>query len=134
MELNRGVSTLFIVVAIVLVFVEGKIAIRSPIDAQFYGVLRLLRGPFLCRSHRNDRSRAYKQRELLYRRSGINRARAFHGSSGPKVVPFRLWQVSAPGIGARFSDGIHEEGWAEHELVSDARGSWNAFRALAAAD
>ena len=123
MELNRGVSALFIVVAVVLVLVEGKIAIRSAIDAQFYGVLRLLRGPFLCRSHRNDRSRAYKQRELLYRRSGINRARAFYRSSGPKVVPFRLWQVNTSGIGARFSNGIHEEGWAEHELVSDARGA-----------
>src|SRR5438477_227176 len=51
------------------------------------------------------------------------RSASIPGSSGPKVVPFRLWQVSAPGIRARFSDGIHEEGWAEHELVSDCRGA-----------
>ena len=54
MERNRGVSALFVVVAIVLVLIWGEIAVRSAIDAQFHGIFRLLRGPVFLRPHRND--------------------------------------------------------------------------------
>src|SRR5207302_11007595 len=61
---NRGVHSLFIVVAVVPVFVEREISIRAAIDAQLDGVFGFLRGSLLFRPHRTTRTRVRKHHKL----------------------------------------------------------------------
>src|SRR5207248_1412277 len=51
---DRGVHSLLVVIAVVFVFIEREVSIRSAIDAQLDGIFRLFAGPFLVRPHRHD--------------------------------------------------------------------------------
>src|SRR5271166_1283556 len=88
-------DALLVVVAVVLVFIEREGAIGSAIDAKFDGIGGLFGRVLQLRTHRDDRARAYTQRNAIERRSGIDRPSPRMLLSGPEVVPSRVRQIHA---------------------------------------
>src|SRR5271169_1603011 len=105
---NGGVDPILVVVAIVLVFVEGKRAIGSAIDPQLHRVGRLLGRVLQVRSHGNNRSGANIKWNLVQWSGCFDHCPAGLFLTGPEVVPGPLRQVRAARLRARFGDWAHQ--------------------------
>ena len=79
MERDRRIGAFFVVVAVVLVFVEREVGVRAPINSELDRVGGLLCGPFLIRPQRQNRSGADVERQALqwsFSRRGCARPRS----------------------------------------------------------
>src|SRR5947207_3224208 len=106
MQRDGRVGALFIVVIVVLVFIEGKVSICARVDSQLHGICRLLGRPFFIRSERNDRSRPHIKWQPIEWGDRIDKAAALAPCSRPEVVPTRFWQVDRTRRNCRLRDWI----------------------------
>src|SRR5215470_15092221 len=93
---DRGIRSLFVIVAIAFIFVEREISVGTAKDAQLDSIFSLFRGPFFLRPHRNNGTRAHEQRKLIDRSRRFDGVWTLYGTTSPEVIPFRLGQINAP--------------------------------------
>ena len=72
MNWDRCVGAFFVVVRVVLVFVEGKLSICARVDTQFDWIRGLLIRPLLVGPHGNNRPCADVEWHAIERSGGIN--------------------------------------------------------------
>jgi len=117
------VDTLFVVVVVVLVFVEREFAIRATIDAQLNRIGGLFGRPLGVGSQGNDRSGANIKRQPIERSIRGNLARVMGWCSAPEVVPLCIGtcicigKIDAAAGGCWLRYRIHQERWAVHKFV-----------------
>src|SRR5579859_2883138 len=75
---DSRVSALFIVVCVVLVFVQSERTVPAGIDAQFDWLSRLFSGKLQVRAEWKNRTGSHKKRFAIKRRFRIDRFRSLH--------------------------------------------------------
>ncbi len=119
MKRNGRVGAFLIVVAVVFVFVQREISVPAPVKSKFNRVGGLLRGPFLVRPQRKNRSGTDIEGQPLHRSIGVERSPTHDRCSCPEVVPLRLRQIETPGCGSGFGHRVYQQRRAEHELIAN---------------
>src|ERR1035438_4806679 len=86
-KVDRGIDTLFVVVIVVLVLVQGEAAVGAGIDAQLDGVGGLFIGVLNEWAHRHDRAGPDHERHLLDGSVGNNCLAAVQLFARPEIEP-----------------------------------------------
>ena len=111
-------DALFVVVVVVLVFVQGEVSVGTRVDAQFDGVFSLFGGPLHGWTEGEDRAGAHVEREFVEWCLGLKRLFAVQLLAGPEVVPGCFGQIDGTALRPLYIDRVHQDRWAEEEFIA----------------